>query len=68
VNSAEKPKLGWGGKRDNQHGRPKLPSKDRRVNFNTKITQETKEWLMKQNEPAGRVIDRLVALAKSNEI
>ena len=43
MTEQDKAKLGWGGS-DNQHGRPKLPPETGRVNLNTKVAPETKEW------------------------
>lgn len=60
MTEQDKPKLGWGGKRDNQHGRPKLPSELRRVNLNTKVAPETKEWFEEQSTPTGQILDMWV--------
>jgi hypothetical protein len=60
----DKPKLGWGGKRDNQTGRPPLPSEMRRVQLRTSILPETKDWLGEDEAGMGKAIDKLVLLAK----
>lgn len=66
MNEQDKPKLGWGGKRDNQHGRPKLPPELRRVNLNTKVKPETKDWFEGQATPTGQIIDMWVKKNKKD--
>ncbi len=60
TDKMDKPKLGWGGRRDNQHGRPKLPTELRRVNLNTKVKPETKDWFEEQSTPTGQILDMWV--------
>ena len=60
MSEKDESKLGWGGKRDNQHGRPKLPIELRRVNLNTKVKPETKEWFEEQSSPTGQILDMWV--------
>ncbi|MAI05004.1 MAG: hypothetical protein CMA07_04775 [Euryarchaeota archaeon] len=62
----DKPKLGWGGKRDNQHGRPPLPPEIRRVMLQARVAPETKEWLDKQPESTGKMIDMMVVKKKKS--
>lgn len=59
------PKLGWGGKRVNQNGRPPLPPEERRVRLNARVSPETKDWLDKQATPTGRIIDNMVRKEKN---
>ena len=58
-------KLGWGGKRDNQHGRPPLPSDQRRTKLQVRVKPETKAWFDAQKESSGKIIDRMVVKQKS---
>ena len=60
MEEKDKPKLGWGGKRDNQHGRPKLPPERRRVFLQCRIDPETKKLLEQHAGSVGRIIDTLV--------
>lgn len=60
ADKMDKAKSSWGGKRDNQHGRPKLPTELRRVNLNTKVAPETKDWFEEQAKPTGQIIDHWV--------
>ena len=55
----EKEKSGWGGKRDNQHGRPKLPAEVRRISIHARIAPDTHAYLSKDKEGLGRAIDKL---------
>ena len=56
----EKEKTGWGGKRDNQHGRPKLPAELRRVSIHARVEPETHKYLKKDKDGIGKAIDKLV--------
>lgn len=58
-------KLGWGGKRVNQTGRPPLPSDKRRVMLQARVAPETKKWFDGQKDSTGKIIDRMVAKQKS---
>ena len=60
----DKPKLGWGGPRPNQNGRPPLPEEMRRVQLRTRILPETRDYLAKDEEGMGKAIDKLVRLRK----
>ena len=60
-------KLGWGGKRDNQNGRPKLPKDQKREFLTARVKPDTKKWLLSQEGGAGKTIDRLVHQAKSKK-
>ena len=53
-------KLGWGGKRDNQHGRPKLPPEARRVSIHARVEPSTHKHLKKDPQGIGKAIDKLV--------
>jgi hypothetical protein len=64
----DKNKLGWGGKRDNQNGRPKLPPEERRVYLGVRVRPETKEFLEKDEISQGAAIDKLVVRAKAKKI
>ena len=55
----------WGGKRANQHGRPKLPTELRRVMVTTMVKPDTKEYLLKKNPNIGRSIDEIVIREKN---
>lgn len=55
----------WGGKRANQHGRPKLPTELRRVMVTTMVKPDTKEYLLKKNPNIGRAIDEIVVREKN---
>ena len=61
-------KLGWGGKRPNQHGRPKLPNEERRVYLGVRVKPETKDFLEADEKSQGTAIDKLVVRAKSKKI
>lgn len=61
-------KLGWGGKRVNQTGRPKLPDKLRRVYTTMRLKPETKHYLAKDPDGVGKCVDKLVVRAKSKKI
>lgn len=63
----DKPKLGWGGKRDNQNGRPALPPEIRRTFLTARVKPETKDWIMSQEGGAGQTLDRLVVKEKSKK-
>ena len=52
-------KPSWGGKRENQHGRPKLPPESRRVSIHARVAPETHEYLAKDKEGIGKAIDKL---------
>jgi len=56
---------GWGGKRPNQHGRPKLPNEARRVLITCMVDPATKKYLLKKNDNIGRAIDEIVVREKS---
>tara|TARA_X000000950_G_scaffold187640_1_gene226944 strand:+ start:258 stop:530 length:273 start_codon:yes stop_codon:yes gene_type:complete len=64
----DKQKLGWGGKRPNQHGRPKLPTEERRVYLGVRIKPETKAFLEEDKQSQGSAIDKLVVRAKAKKI
>lgn len=55
---------GWGGKRDNQHGRPKLPTEVRRISIHARIAPETHAHLSKDKDGIGRAIDKLYNIKK----
>ena len=55
----------WGGKRDNQNGRPKLPQEMRRVMITAMVKPETKKYLVSKNENLGRSLDEIVVREKS---
>ena len=61
-------KLGWGGKRPNQNGRPKLPPEERRVYLGVRVKPETKEFLEEDEKSQGTAIDKLVVRAKAKKI
>ena len=61
----DEPKLGWGGKRVNQTGRPLMPIDERRVMLQARVAPETKKWLDAQKESTGKIIDRMVMKQKS---
>jgi len=48
-------------------GRPRLPKELVRPNVNTKVSQETLNWLDCQPEGRGKAIDKLVNMAKVRE-
>jgi hypothetical protein len=50
----------WGGKRDNQTGRPKLPDDERRIHITARVLPETKAHLDKEEKGVGVAIDKLV--------
>ena len=54
-----------GGKRPNQHGRPKLPPEVRRVMITAMVKPETKKHLISKNENLGRSLDEIVVRDKS---
>lgn len=56
----EKDKPTWGGKRDNQHGRPKLPPELRRISIHARVEPKTHEYLSRDKEGIGKAIDKLV--------
>jgi hypothetical protein len=58
--TADKPKLGWGGPRANQHGRPKLPNELRRVQLRTRVLPTTLHFLSKDKDGMGKAIDKIV--------
>lgn len=60
----DKPKLGWGGKRPNQDGRPPLPENLRRVQLRTRVLPETIHYLREDEQGMGKAIDKLVRLKK----
>jgi hypothetical protein len=62
-----KPKLGWGGRRPNQDGRPPLPEHLRRVALRTSVAKETRDFLAKDEEGMGKAIDKLVRLFKNKK-
>jgi hypothetical protein len=62
-----KPKLGWGGRRENQDGRPPLPINLRRVQLRTSVLPETKDFLSQDEEGMGKAIDKLVRLFKNKK-
>jgi hypothetical protein len=42
-------------------GRPKqLQSKERRIQLSVSVRRETADWFEAQDEPAGRIIERLL--------
>ena len=61
-------KLGWGGKRPNQNGRPKLPPEERRVYLGVRVKPETKDFLEADEKSQGTAIDKLVVRAKAKKI
>ena len=61
-------KLGWGGRRPNQNGRPKLPPEERRVYLGVRVKPETKEFLEEDEKSQGTAIDKLVVRAKAKKI
>ncbi len=54
----------WGGKRPNQHGRPKLPNEMRRVMVTAMVKPETKTFLLSKNPKLGRSLDEIVVRDK----
>tara|TARA_B100000886_G_scaffold303110_1_gene233575 strand:- start:18527 stop:18736 length:210 start_codon:yes stop_codon:yes gene_type:complete len=60
----DKPKLGWGGPRVNQDGRPPLPDHLRRVQLRTRVLPETIHILKKDKQGMGKAIDKLVRIKK----
>ena len=63
----DKPKLGWGGKRPNQEGRPPLPENLRRVPLRARVLPETIHFLAKDDSGMGKAIDKLVRLRKEKK-
>ena len=61
-------KTGWGGKRDNQTGRPKLPDTLRRVFLTLRVKPETKKYLEADKDGQGKCVDKLVVRAKAKKI
>lgn len=57
-------KLGWGGKRENQTGRPPMPMELRRVPLRTTVMPETWQFLRKDEQGMGKAIDKLVRTRK----
>jgi hypothetical protein len=55
----------WGGKRANQHGRPKLPTELRRVMVTAMVNPQTKKYLLTKNDNLGRAIDEIVVREKN---
>jgi hypothetical protein len=62
TEETDKPKLGWGGRRPNQDGRPPLPEHLRRVALRTSVAKETRDFLAKDEEGMGKAIDKLVRM------
>lgn len=60
----DKPKLGWGGRRPNQDGRPPLPDHLRRVPLRTRVLPETIDFLSEDEDGMGKAVDKLVRLRK----
>lgn len=60
----DKPKLGWGGKRVNQHGRPPMPPESRRVMLQARVSPETKDKLDRMEGSTGKIIDKMVKKQK----
>jgi hypothetical protein len=50
----------WGGKRDNQTGRPKIPDDERRIHITARVLPETEAYLRKDGDGVGVAIDKLV--------
>lgn len=67
TEETDKPKLGWGGKRPNQDGRPPLPENQRRVPLRARVLPETIHFLQKDDEGMGKAIDKLVRLRKKKK-
>ena len=61
----QKSEYGWGGRRDNQTGRPRMSDDEKRVMLQARVAPETKNWLDKQKESTGKIIDRMVVKEKS---
>lgn len=55
-----KDKPNWGGKRDNQTGRPKKPDNERREHITARVLPETEAYLRKDKDGVGVAIDKLV--------
>lgn len=53
-------KQGWGGKRDNQNGRPKLPPEMRRISIHARVEPDTHKFLTRDKDGIGKAIDKLV--------
>ena len=62
TEETDKPKLGWGGRRANQDGRPPLPEHLRRVALRTSVAKETRDFLAKDEDGMGKAIDKLVRM------
>ena len=62
TEETDKPKLGWGGRRPNQDGRPPLPEHLRRVALRTSVAKETRDFLAKDEDGMGKAIDKLVRM------
>ncbi len=61
-------KLGWGGPRENQNGRPKLPPELKRVVLHARVKPETLHFLKKDKKGVGVGVDKLVVRAKKKTI
>lgn len=61
----DEPKLGRGGKRVNQTGRPPLPQNIRRIMLQARVKPETKDWFDSQKESTGKLIDQMVVKQKT---
>ena len=61
-------KAAWGGKRDNQTGRPALPEDIKRVHMTLRVAPETKSFLDKDKDGTGKAVDKLVVRAKLKKI
>lgn len=57
----------WGGKRDNQTGRPKLPGDQKRVKVGLRVKPETKAYLESASGSMGKEVDSLVVFAKAKK-
>jgi len=55
----------WGGKRDNQTGRPKIPGDQKRVKVGLRVKPETKAYLESGEGSMGKQVDSLVVFAKA---
>ena len=68
MSEKDSAKLGWGGKRPNQNGRPKLPPEERRVYMGFRVAPETHEYFHEKVKGSqSKEVDRLVRLAKAKK-
>lgn len=67
MSEKDSAKLGWGGKRPNQNGRPKMPPEERRIYMGFRVAPETHDYLQQVEGSQSKEVDRLVRLAKSKK-